>query len=238
MANFVLIHGSWHGAWCWYQIVPRLLAVGHRAVAPDMPAHGRDWRTHKEVTLEDYVTRAAEAIRSQPGPTIVVAHSRGGIVASRLAELYPERVAKLVYLAAFLLPDGHRVLEYAQQDSGSRVRDNLDVNAEQGWDMLRRDAFREVLYEDCSDADIALCESLLTPEPLAPTLTPLKLSAERYGRVPRVYIELTRDRAVSPALQRRMYTAMPCETVMRIDSSHSAYFSAPDELASRLDSLH
>jgi pimeloyl-ACP methyl ester carboxylesterase len=237
MATFVLIHGSWHAGWCWHKIVPRLQAAGHRAIAPDMPAHGRDWRTHKSVSLEDYVARVGEVIAAEQDPVVLVAHSRGGIVASQAAEAYCGRVAKLVYLAAFLLPDGHRVLEYGQQDRESLVGRNLDLNQEEGWDMLHREAFRETLYADCSDEDYALCDSLLTPEPIAPTLTPLRLSEERYGKVPRFYIELEQDRAVSPGLQRRMYTATPCEAVMRIPASHSAYFSAPEPLAHHLLSV-
>ena len=51
MSTYVLIHGSWHGAWCWYKITPRLEAAGHKVVVPDMPSHGRDWRPPGPVTM-------------------------------------------------------------------------------------------------------------------------------------------------------------------------------------------
>ena len=111
---------------------------------------------------------------------------------------------------------------------------NLDVNQEEGWDMLREDAFRAALYADCSDDDVRLAHALLTPEPARPTSTPIRTTDERFGRIPRVYIELLQDRAVSPALQRKMYTAMPCKEVLSIDASHSAYFSQPDELTTKI----
>jgi pimeloyl-ACP methyl ester carboxylesterase len=238
MATFVLIHGSWHGAWCWHKIVSRLQEAGHTVFAPDMPSHGKDWSDPKSVKLDDYVNRViAEGLNPSREPAIVVAHSRGGIVASQVAEAAPERVRKLVYLAAFLLPDGARVLEYGRQDKESLVGPNLDVNPDEGWDMLRQEAFRETLYADCSADDYALCTSLLTPEPLAPTLTPLRLSAERYGRIPRFYIELEQDRAVTPTLQRKMYDEMPCQAVIRMPASHSAYFSMPDALAGHLHAI-
>jgi len=237
MATFVLIHGSWHGAWCWYKIVPRLQAAGHKAVAPDLPAHGRDWREHKHVALDTYVDRICEILDAQGEPVILVAHSRGGMTVSQAAEERPDKISKLVYLAAFLIPNGQRVLEYGQQDNESLIRANLDVNPEEGWDMLRREAYRDALYADCSEEDISLCDKLLTPEPLRPTMTPLRLTEQRFGRLPRYYIELLRDRAVSAALQRRMYTQMPCEKVMAIDAGHSAYFSRPDELTRHLLSL-
>jgi hypothetical protein len=110
----------------------------------------------------------------------------------------------------------------------------VEINERERWDMLRREAFREALYADCSEDDVALCTLLLAPEPNAATFTPLELSEERYGRVPRVYIELLADRAVSPALQRRMYESFPCRQVLPIEASHSAYFSKPDELVEKI----
>ncbi len=234
MATFVLVHGSWHAGWCWHKVVHRLQCKGHTVFAPDLPAHGRNWGVHKEIGLEHYVQEVCSAIDRAKEPVVLVAHSRGGIVASQTAEARHDRVAGLVYLAAFLLPNGQRVLEHAQSDVDSLIRSNLDVSAEGGFDMLRSTAFREALYHDCDDDDIALAQLLLTPEPIRPTMTPLTLTAERFGRVPRFYIELTQDRAVSPSLQRRMYGAMPCQRIMRIEASHSAYFSQPDLLTEQI----
>jgi pimeloyl-ACP methyl ester carboxylesterase len=230
MATFVLIHGSWHAGWCWHKIVNRLEAKGHTVFAPDLPAHGRSWGAHKDIGLKDYVNAVCADIDRANEPVVVVAHSRGGIVASQVAEARPDKIAACVYLAAYLIPNGKRVLEYALTDKDSVVVRNLDVDRERGADMLRQEAFREGLYHDCDEDDVALAHLLLSPEPIMPAATPLKLSDENYGRVPRFYIELTEDRAISLPLQRRMHGAIPCERVMSIDASHSAYFSKPDEL--------
>jgi hypothetical protein len=103
--------------------------------------------------------------------------------------------------------------------------------------MLRAEAFEEVLYADCPPEDVALAHALLTPEPLAPSRARVGTTPERFGSIPRVYIELLRDRAVSPAFQRRLHAATPCNEVRSIDASHSAYFSKPDELAAHLDDI-
>lgn len=234
MTTFILIHGSWHGAWCWYKIVPRLEAAGHEAVAIDLPAHGRDWKSQKNVTLASNVDRVCEEMDRRKGPVILVAHSRGGIIASQVAERRPERIAKTFYLAAYLIPHGRTVAHYFAQDSDSLVPANLERNLAEGWDMLRKEAFREALYADCSEEDVELSTLLLTPEPIQSALTPLELSEERFGSVPRIYIEMLRDRAVSHSLQTRMYTETPCERVMTLDTSHSAYFSQPDALTEML----
>lgn len=67
--------------------------------------------------------------------------------------------------------------------------------------MLKAEVFRKALYADCSDEDVTLATALLTPEPNAPVATPLELSAEHFGGVPRIYIETLQDRGVSPALK-------------------------------------
>jgi len=234
MSTYVLIHGSWHAAWCWYKITPRLEAAGHKVVAPDLPGHGRDRTPPNQVTLQDYMDVTTGILDAEDEPVVFVAHSRGGIVASETAELRPGKIRTLVYVAAYLCPGGETIIPLFLSDTDSLVPANLDVNGDEGWDMLRREAHRAALYADCSDDDVALAASLLTPEPSGPTHTPLTTTDENFGRVPRVYIELTQDRAVSWSLQQRMCTAMPCEDVLAVEASHSAYFSKPDELTQKI----
>src|SRR4051812_20142149 len=127
MSNFVLVHGSWHGAWCWYKVVPRLRARGHHVDAVELPGHARDWTPPAAVTIDSYVERIHEAIDRAPGPVVLVAHSRGGLAITQAAERRHDRVAKLVYLAAYLLADGESVLDVAPGDTDSLVLPNLDV---------------------------------------------------------------------------------------------------------------
>jgi pimeloyl-ACP methyl ester carboxylesterase len=237
MSTFVLVHGSWHGAWCWYKIVPRLEAAGHRAVAIDLPGHGRDWQRPGDVTMQDFVDAISCAIDAQDDDVVLVGHSRGGIAITQAAEARSERIRKLVYLAAYLIGDGETIVPYFMSDADSLIMPRLILNRDEGWDMLKREAFRGALYADCPDEDVALANALLTPEPAAPTATPIRTTPERWGSIPRTYIHLRNDRAVSGNLQKRMFTAIPCEQVIAMDTSHSAYFSAPDELARNLISL-
>ena len=237
MSTYVLIHGSWHGAWCWYKITPRLEAAGHKVVVPDMPSHGRDWRPPGPVTMQDYVDTITKILDQEDEPVVLVAHSRNGVVITQAAEERPEKIRTLVYLAALLLPSGVRAWDWDDRDS--LLRPHMVSNEQEGWDMIRRDrqVFREALYADCSDEEIALAYALLTPEPtgpMSPTNTPVRPTPEHFGRVPRVYIELTQDLAISWSLQKRMYTATPCARVLSIEASHSAYFSQPDELTDKI----
>jgi pimeloyl-ACP methyl ester carboxylesterase len=229
MSSFLFLHGSWHGAWCWHKIVPRIQAAGHRAVAIDLPGRGRSPATPGFVSL-DRMVAAAEAALAPGEPTVVVVHSRNGIVASALAERAPDRIARTIYLASFMLPSGRRVLDYLP-DRDSLMPRNVRIDRWRLTDWLDPAVYREALYADCSDDDLALCRNLLVPEPVRPALTRLKLTAQRYGRVPRAYIRLTQDRAVSLALQDRLLAETPVDRVESLAASHSAYFSQPDALS-------
>lgn len=229
MAHFLLLHGSWHGAWCWHKVIPRLEEAGHRVTAPDLPGRGRAPMAPLWVGLRTMV-RAAHAALPAGERAVVVAHSRSGIVASALAEYAPERVAQSIYLAAFLLPSGKRVLDYLP-DREAAISGHIRVNRLSLSDSLSPALYREGLYADCSAEDLALARSLLVPEPLRPALTRVRLSEARYGRVPRAYLRLSADRAVSPALQDRFLRETPVARVEELAASHSAYFSQPERLA-------
>ena len=231
MNRIVLIHGSWHGAWCWHRVAVRLRALGHTVIAPDLPSHGRDWTRPAEVELEDYAKCVLEILDASVEPSVVVAHSRGGIVLSTVAEQRPEKIQCGIYLAAVLALNGETVFDVLAHAGDSRLLPYFYQAEDGSWDMLRAEGYREALYHDCSDDDIELSRLLLTPEPLKPSLTPLKLSTERYGQVRKAYIELSADRAVPLAWQRYMHTRETMSAVRSIDASHSAYFSKPDELA-------
>ena len=236
--NIILLHGSWHGAWCWYKVVPLLQKAGYAVHAPDLPAHGRDWRTFRgRVTLTMMRDRVCGILDALDEPALLVAHSRGGIVASAVAEARPRRLAGVVYLAAYLLRNGERVVDWFGQDRDSLIPEHLHVSRTTLTDRLDERAYRPALYADCSEEDVALAQALLTPEPSLPALTRLRLSEAHYGSVPRHYIQLTQDRAVSLSLQRQMIAASPCESVASIDASHSAYFSCPDRLAGIIDGI-
>jgi pimeloyl-ACP methyl ester carboxylesterase len=235
MAYFLFLHGSWHGAWCWHKVLPRIAAAGHQAVAIDLPGRGRAPAFTPMVSLERMV-RAAEAALAAQGKTIVVVHSRYGIVASGLAEKVPEKIARTIYLASFMLPSGRRVFDYLP-DRPSLLTGRVEVNRLAMWDWLRPEAYREALYADCSGDDLELARALLTREPSRPALTRLKLTDGRYGRVPRAYIRLTQDRAVSLQLQDRLLNETRVDRVESIEASHSAYFSQPDRLADTIIKL-
>lgn len=237
MSRIVLIHGSWHGAWCWHKVATRLRAAGHTVFSPDLPGHGRDWTAPRDVTLHSYATPVLEIHDASVEPCVVVAHSRGGIVLTTVAEQRPEKIACGIYLAAVLTQNGETVFDQLPHAGDSLLLPHMFQTEDGSADMLREEVFREALYHDCTDDDVELCRLLLTPEPLAPSLAPIYTTVHGYGRVHKAYIELSADRAVPLAWQRYMHGRVPCDEVRSLDAGHSAYFSKPAELAAMIAQL-
>lgn len=231
MSVYVLIHGAWHGSWCWDKVVPLLEREGHTVVAPNLPGHGNDNTPIQEISLQVYANRVCEVLDAQPEPVILVGHSMGGVVITQAAEYRPEKIRKNVYLTAFLLQKGEFLLQYAEADKEALVLPNLTISENQVYATLKEDVLKEVFYGDCSEEDVARAKSLLVPQATAPLANPVETTLDNFGRVCRVYIACDRDRAISPSIQEKMYTNLPCEMIMKMNTSHSPFFSASEELA-------
>lgn len=237
MKTFVFIHGSWHGSWNWHRIVPILENAGHKAIALDLPGMGRDKTPIQDVTLHTSVEAICKILDALDEKVILVGHSKNGILISQAAEYRPHKIEKLVYLAAYLIPNGKTQREYSMQDTEGVLKPYVKLEESLNATTLDPAIYKAGLYADCDEDIVQLAKVLLSHEPLVSGLTPLQLTEEKFGSVPRVYIECTEDRAVTPFIQRKMYTEMPCEKVYSMATSHSPFFSKPQELADILVEL-
>jgi pimeloyl-ACP methyl ester carboxylesterase len=239
MSQFLLIHGACHGAWCWHKAIPELEKRGHRAQAIDVPGQGQDQTPLGNVTLDTMADRVVTALTEIAGPVVLVGHSMAGMVISATAEKAPDRIKTLVFLCAFLPRDGESLLALGTTHSGepSRVRKNMIVDADHISGTIMLDKVRDLFYHDCTDADVAYASARLRPQALGAHSTPVHLTQERFGRIPRVYVECTQDRALTIEKQRDMVAKSPPIDVRTLDSSHSPFLSMPDKLAATLMDL-
>lgn len=230
MKTFILIHGSWHSSWNWHKVIPFLEKAGHRAIAIDLPGMGRDKTPIQNVRMESTVAKICQLVDEIEGKVILVGHSKNGIMISQVAEYRPQKIEKLIYLAAYLIPNGKTQREYSVRDTGGWLKPYVTQHAETNSHTLQPEIYKEGLYHDCDDDITEMAKFILSDEPVESGITPLYLTDENFNSVPRYYIECTEDRAVTPFIQRVMYTETLCEKVYTMATSHSPFFSKPKEL--------
>ncbi|MEZ5565656.1 MAG: alpha/beta fold hydrolase [Gammaproteobacteria bacterium] len=237
MVTIVLVHGAWHGAWCWRHVVPRLEQQGHRVLAPDLPGHGDDPESPHTQTLSRYVRRILSVVADVDGPVVLVGHSLAGLVISAVAEALPTRVARLIFVSALLPRDGDSLVRICSADPENPMNTATVRTPEQKSQTVDPARLQQVFYPDCPAADVALARQRLGPEPLATMFNTVRVTPERFGTVARSYIYCVHDVALPLFLQEQMVADSPCESVVRLDCGHSPFFAVPDQLASAINTL-
>ncbi len=234
--SFVLVHGAWHGAWCWEKVVPLLNASGHQVHTLDLPGLGDDQTPIAQVSLDGYVAKVCDLINSLSEPVVLVGHSMGGMVITQVAENIPDRIDTLIYLTAFSPKHGETLLQYALIDD-SDVAKYKQVFEEEGYFLIPEDKIQKCFYDLCSQEDADNAMQRLRPQALAPIATPLRLSEENYGRVRRCYIKCSQDRAITPAMQDILCNNARLDKSLTLDTDHSPFYSCPQDLVEALISL-
>jgi pimeloyl-ACP methyl ester carboxylesterase len=118
MATYVLIHGGWHGGWCWARVAPILRAAGHDVYAPSLTGLGD--RVHllsPSVRLETHIEDVLGVLSYEDlRDVVLVGHSYGGMVITGVADRAADRVSHLVYLDAFVPRDGECLLDLLPEE--------------------------------------------------------------------------------------------------------------------------
>lgn len=234
-ATFVLVHGSFHGNWCWNRLIPMLEREGHKVFAPNLPASGGDPAPIENADLASYATRVAGVIDGIAGPVILVGHSMGGIVTSQVSEQRPNRLLAAIYINGLLLRNDESLGSFLDANKALNVDDlvlkNMKVSADGQTATFPPEKAAEVFYNTCTAADADWAKSQLTPQRTKVYGDKLQLTPERYGKVKRFYVKGAKDHAVSPLYQDAMLKNTPCDQVFTLDGDHSPFLSAPDKLA-------
>lgn len=232
--TFVLIHGSWHSAWNWYKVTPILEKMGHTVLAPDLPAMGRDKTPVQEVAFKKTVNKLCKMIDEIEGKVILVGHSKNGVLISQIAENRAHKIEKLVYLAAVLAKNGKSAVDYFKLDEGEVLGPHITYDSVTNSSMLLPRIYKEGLYHDCDDEITEMAKIILSSEPRQTATHPISITEKNWGSIPRYYIECTEDRAITPQLQQLMYHETSCKKVYKMATSHSPFFSKPQELCNIL----
>ncbi|MET0348834.1 MAG: alpha/beta hydrolase [Rhizobacter sp.] len=247
--HLVLVHGAWQGRWSFAAWTPMLEAAGWHVHATDLPGNGWGPQALAPASLAHYTTHVAGLLASLGHPAVVVGHSGGGITASQVAEALPERVTALVYLAGMMLPSGvsyaDLALRVAAADPAADVTGIsafLDHDVAADTTTVRPEGAHACFVQDCDPAAARDAVALLRPQPESGRRMVNQLSTERFGRVPRLYVECTEDRSVTLPMQREMQRLSPGAKRLPIACGHVPQLAQPERLTRllvpELDALH
>ncbi|HWM20086.1 MAG TPA: alpha/beta fold hydrolase [Ilumatobacteraceae bacterium] len=231
----LLVHGAWHGAWCWAAVQAELDRRGLPSYAVDLPGHGLS--TLPLGDLHGDAEHVATVLAGLDDEVVLVGHSYGGAVvthATGSAHAVADRVSHLVYLTAFALDDGESVWGFTR--SRPRVHVALDAAVLVGEDSTSRidpDKAQAALYAMCQPAEVSAAIARLDAQPIAAFQQPV-LGSPR-ATIASTYVKCTADEAVHIDLQDEL--AGRCNHVLTFESDHSPFLVMPGAVADVLESL-
>lgn len=227
MATFALVHGGWHGAWCWESLTPLLEQHGHDVVTMDLPCDD------PTADLEAYADTVCDALDGRTDDVILVGHSLGGHTIPLVAERRPVR--HLIYLCSVVPRIGSSLMDQVADDPGMSnpgyfAALTVDEQDRSVWTDL--DLARKHLFADCDDATAAAAITQLRPQanyPMAQTHPLTELPP-----VGCTYIVCTDDQMVPAAWSKRVARERLGADLVELPGSHSPFLSRPQALADAL----
>jgi pimeloyl-ACP methyl ester carboxylesterase len=228
MATFVLVHGAWHGGWCWARVTPRLRDAGHDVYTPTMTGFGE--RSHlltPDVGLELNITDIANVLEWEDlNEVILVAASYAGMVTTCVADRMPERISALVYQNAFIAADGVAQNDLLPDWRREMIEQELAA-AEDAWRMPPPDP---KLFGVTDPDDIAWIAAKMAPQSAKTFQDKARLTGAHEAIANRTYIRATGypnstfDRYLAEA------QADPAWRAHVLDTSHDAMITAADDI--------
>jgi pimeloyl-ACP methyl ester carboxylesterase len=222
MATFVVAHGAWSAGWAWKKMHPLMARLGHELYTPTCTGIGeREHLASPEVTLNTHITDIFNVLRFE-GLTdvILIGHSYGGMVATGVADRARDRIAKLVYLDAFVPDDGQSVLDLVGRHHKEEAID--------GWKVPPNP-----LPSDTPESDVIWAMARRVYQPLGTLEQPLELTGGPLT-LPRHYILCTRSNNFQRFADKARSQGWP---VHELDASHNPHITCPEDLAALLDEI-
>ena len=230
--TYVLVHGAWHGGWCWVRVADRLTAAGHRVVTPTQTGLGE--RRHllsAAVTPDTFIDDIANVIEAEElSDVILVGHSFGGLAVSGVADRMPERLRLLVFLDAGLPESGKSYFEQVTP----KVREARIKAAQASSGGLSMPPPNAAAFGVTDPNDAAWVERRLTPHPLATYSLPVLLKHPLGNGVPAIYIRCTDPGYSNIAKSADDARSRSGWQYLEIATGHDAMITAPTELTEML----
>jgi pimeloyl-ACP methyl ester carboxylesterase len=230
--TFVLVHGAWHGGWCWSRVADRLRAAGHRVFTPTQTGLGeRKHLLSKDITLDTFTKDITNVIESEELANIVlVGHSFGGTTISGVADAMPERIRHLVYLDSLIVEGGKSPFDGLPPDVASARKKAAEESS--GGLSLPTPPPSAFAVSDTKDTE--WLKRHLTPHPLGAYTSKLNIKGPVGNNLPRTYIHCTNPSYAATQASREFVKAQQGWRWAEIATGHDAMVMAPDELSRML----
>jgi pimeloyl-ACP methyl ester carboxylesterase len=228
-ATFVLVHGAWHGGWCYARVADLVRARGHRVFTPTMTGLGeRAHLARPDITLSDHVTDIVNVFRYEDlNDVVLCGHSYGGLVISGVVEAVPERIAALVFLDAFVPESGQSLQDLVAESQRTRQNDAAAAN---GGFIPPIPA----VHFGVNERDRAYVDAQCVPQALPTMREGLVLTGARERVAHKTYLRAGTYRSDPFDAARERVTGTPGWVVDTIPSGHDVMIDAPEALAAAL----
>lgn len=238
---YVLIHGAWHDSRCWETPARLLRDHACRVLTPDLPGHGENSLPLHKASLRRYSDAVCSLLQDIDDPVILVGHSMAGLVACEAACRLPDRIARLVFLSAYLPQPGQSLFDLVARNRGHEpatpIEQALRMSDDKRSCTLDTEQAAALFYSDLSPPAAMRIAGRLQAQATLPLSARARFDQHVFDRIETCYIACERDRVIPPAHQRAMLARQPCRQQLSLDSDHSPFYSRPRELAELLQGL-
>ncbi|MFN0088823.1 MAG: alpha/beta fold hydrolase [Acidimicrobiales bacterium] len=242
MAAFVLVHPAWMGGWCWRKVAPLLRQEGHEVHCPTLTGFGeRAHLARPEVGLDTHVEDICRLLECEDlRRVLLVGNSSGGAVITGVADRAPDRLARVVYLDAFVPEDGQCIFDLVAPDRRSAMETMIETEGD-GWLLPRFapppwEAIARQAWQITSGEDLAWFLPRLAPTPVGHFSQPFRRN-EPVSSLARSYVRCTRFEHAGFDRYAEAAHRLPGWTCHELDAPHLPFVTHPAELATLLTTL-
>ncbi len=230
--HFVLIHGAWHGGWCWDGVIKLLEEAGHTAEAPTLPGHNPG-DNRSLVTFNSYVDKILEVLERQNKPVILVGHSSAGFLLQSAAPKAATKVERLIFHNAFILPDGMAQFDVVPPEVAQGMTEAAKASPDKSVPV--NEVFvRDVLMAgETKEVQNALIRRL-TPQPLVLFTTKVNTKPFNKLAIPCTVLLCKEDISLPPGAYLGMAQNLGKFDLIEIEGGHETLFAHPEVLTRAL----
>ncbi len=225
----VLIHGAWHGGWCWDGVVKALEKKNIRATAPTMPGHLKE-DNRAGIGLNDYIEKILATVEAADGPVVLVGHSSAGFLIQSVAAKIPEKIHHLIFNNAFILPDGKCQFDIVPPDVADGMTKAAGASEDNSVPVME-DFVRHTLMADASEGIQDDLISRLIPQPITLFTTPVDIDGFEKGRFKKTVLFCKKDVSLPDGAYLGMAQTLGEHDIIELDLGHEGLFTHPEVVA-------